>query len=190
MKYGESDRRWQWSQAPSVPLTDPLYSWLTERQSLTRRLRSVCKEFRVAVHQSNIERVCPDEMFLLTSSDRTTLVREVSLICDEQPVVFGHSILMTRKKGQLAQLFQQTGDRALGALLFACPEIRRGTLYFKRIDRQHALYAKSVASLGETSLPFFEARRSVFSLRSERVCVTEVFSPRLTAGFSLKRDDG
>ncbi|MDR0247720.1 MAG: chorismate lyase [Burkholderiales bacterium] len=169
---------------PPVPLTDPLYSWLTERGSLTDRLRSICEEFRVIVHQSRFEQVCPDETFLLIgNSDQKTaaMVREVSLVCDERPLVFGHSVLMTWKQGPLAQLLKKTGDRSLGAALFACPEIQRGALYFKRIDRQHALYAKSTAALGDESPSFFWARRSVFSLRFERVCVTEVFSSQLAA---------
>jgi chorismate--pyruvate lyase len=167
-----------------VPLTDPLYSWLTERQSLTRRLCFICKEFRVTVHQSRVEHVCPDETFLLPphrANRRTTLVREVSLMCDGRPLVFGHSFLMTQKSGALAQLFKKAGDRSLGTMLFACPGMCRSALYFKRIGRQHALYAKSAAALGEEPAAFFWARRSVFSLRSERICVTDVFSSRLAA---------
>ncbi|MDR0771142.1 MAG: chorismate lyase [Burkholderiales bacterium] len=167
----------------SVPSTDPLHPWLTERHSLTSRLCAICKEFRVVVHQSRFERVCPDERSLLLAdkSDRraTALMREVSLVCDGRPLVFGHSILLSRKSGFLARSLKQIGNRSLGSLLFTCPDIRRGSLYFKRIDRQHALYAKSVAALGNEPASSFWARRSVFSLRSEQVCVTEVFSPQL-----------
>jgi chorismate--pyruvate lyase len=182
VKDGDPNRRWRWHLVPPVPLTDPLYSWLTERWSLTDRLCSICEEFRIVVHQSRFERTCPDETFLLTGNSAhkaTTLVREVSLVCDGSPVVFGHSVLIGRKSGLLAQSFRQIGGRSLGSILFTCPGIWRGPLYFKRIDQQHALYAKSVAALEEGVSPFFWARRSVFSLRSERVCVTEVFSPRL-----------
>jgi hypothetical protein len=41
------------------------------------------------------------------------------------------------------------------------------------------LYAKSAAAFEDKASSFFWARRSVFSLRSEQICVTEVFSPRL-----------
>ncbi|MDR2244223.1 MAG: chorismate lyase [Burkholderiales bacterium] len=165
-----------------MPSTDPLYSWLMERRSLTSRLCSICEEFRVVVHQSRFEQIGTDEASLLAGNgdQRTaTLVREVSLVCDGRPLVFGHSILMTRKPGFLAHSFKQMGNRSLASILFTCPGIRRSPLYFKRIDPRHALYAKSVVALGGESPPFFWARRSVFSLRSERVCVTEVFSLRL-----------
>lgn len=185
MNYGDVNRRWQWHNVPPVPLTDPLHSWLTERHSLTSRLCSICGEFRVVVLQSRFESVCPDETFLLSSGNNarrtTTLVREVRLVCDGRSLVFGHSILMSRKSGPLARSLKHIGDRSLGSLLFTYPNIQRSPICFKRIDRQHALYAKSVAALGEESPPFFLARRSVFSLRSERVCVTEVFSSRLAA---------
>jgi chorismate--pyruvate lyase len=180
-----SHRRWHWYKAPPVPLTNPLHSWLTGRHSLTDRLCSICKEFQVVVHQSRFERVCPDESFLLiTRNDAlgaTTLVREVSLVCDGRPLVFGHSILMTRESGPLALSLKHSGDRSLGAALFAHPDIQRGPIYFKRISRRHALYAKSAAALKDESTPLFLARRSVFSLRSEQICVTEVFSSQLAS---------
>jgi chorismate--pyruvate lyase len=147
---------------------------------LTSRLRAVCEEFRIVVHQNRFEKVCPDETFLLSNGNgATAFVREVSLVCDGVPLVFGHSILMTRELKFLAQSFRQAGNNSIGAILFACPDIRRGPIYFKRINRQHALHARSVAALGEHPKPFFWARRSIFSLRSEQVCVTEVFSPEL-----------
>jgi len=171
-------RRWRWNDVPPVPVTDPLRSWLTDRGSLTRRLRGICAAFRVVVHKSRVERVCPDEVLLLpVGNGALTMVREVSLVCDGVPLVFGHSILMTGKPGLLTQLFRRTGDNSLGTLLFACPAILRGSMYFKRIDRKHALYARCAAAFGDSATPFFWARRSVFSLRDEAMCVTEVFSP-------------
>jgi chorismate--pyruvate lyase len=182
-------RNWRWYDVPPVPVTDPLHSWLTSRDSLTRRLCAICEEFQVVVHQSRFQRVCPDETFLLSvgkdAQGTATLVREVSLVCDGIPLVFGHSFLMTRKPGPLAQSFRHAGNNSLGAILFAYPDIQRGPLHFKRINREHALYAKSVAAFGDVPMAFFFARRSVFSLRLEQVCVTEVFSPRLVT-FSLE----
>jgi len=183
------NQHWQWYDAPPVPVTDPLHSWLTGRDSLTSRLCTICEEFQVVVHQSRIERVCSDETFLLSAGNdakgATALVREVSLVCDGIPLVFGHSILMTRESGFLAQSFRHAGNNSLGSILFACPDIQRGPLHFKRIDQQHDLYAKSADALGDQSPPFLLARRSVFSLQSEQVCVTEVFSPQL-AMFSIE----
>jgi chorismate--pyruvate lyase len=170
-------------------VTDPLHSWLTNRDSLTNRLRTVCEELRVVVHQSRFESVCSDETFLLSTDNgalgTTALVRDVSLVCDGVPLVFGHSFLMTRKSGPLARSFERAGDNSLGSILFNYPEIKRGPLHFRRIDRQHSLYTKSVAALGDKPGSFFWARRSVFSLRSERVCVTEVFSPKMLMFFRL-----
>ena len=178
--YRKLNRRWRWNDVPPVSVGGTLHSWLTDCGSLTNRLRTICKEFRVIVHQSRFGKVCPDETFLLSGSNGTTgIVREVSLVCDGVPLVFGHSILMTRKLGPLAQSFKRAGDNSLGSILFACPEIHRGPIHFKRINRQHELYAKSAAVFGVRAEPFFWARRSVFSLRSEQVCVTEVFSPQL-----------
>ncbi|MCL2076508.1 MAG: chorismate lyase [Betaproteobacteria bacterium] len=175
--------RWRWGSVPPVPVTDPMYSWLTCRGSLTDRLCAFCEDFRVVVYQSGFMRVCPDEAFLRlpgnSSQGATAPVREVSLVCDGAPLVFGHSILLTRESGRLARSFRRAGNNSLGSILFACPDIRRGPVYFKRVNRQHALYAKSAMLLGDNPQSFFLARRSVFSSRSERICVTEVFSPQL-----------
>jgi chorismate--pyruvate lyase len=180
--YRNLNRRWRWHDVPPVPLIDPLRSWLTDRGSMTSRLCAVCEEFRVIVHQSRFEKACPDEVFLLSAgSGAAALAREVSLVCDGVPLVFGRSILMTRKSGLLARSFRRAGNGSLGAILFSYPDICRSSIHFKRIDRLHPLYGKSAAALGESLDPFFWARRSVFSLRSERVCVTEVFSPKFAA---------
>ena len=178
--YCKSNRRWRWSNATPVPATDPLHSLLTDQGSLTRRLCMICKEFQVVLHRSRFGKVCPDETFLLSAGNgEMTMVREVSLVCDGVPLVFGHSILMTRKLGVLARLFRRVENNSLGSILFAYPDIRRAPIYFKRIDRKHPLYSKCAAAFGDSAKQFFWARRSVFSLHSEQVCVTEVFSPQL-----------
>lgn len=182
--YRNLNRGWRWNNLPPVPVTDPLHLWLTDRGSLTKRLRGICEEFRVVVHQSRFEKVCPDETFLLSGGNGTmAVVREVSLVCDGIPLVFGRSILMTRKSGSLALSFKRAGDNSIGTILFANPGVYRSPIYFKRINRQHTLHAKSSTVFGKNVEPFFWARRSVFSLRSERICVTEVFSPQLIAFF-------
>ena len=185
MDFNNVNRLWQWRDEPSVPVADLLHSWLTNRGSLTNRLCTICEDFQVVLHQSRVGRVCPDEVFLLLVGNggrgMTTLVREVSLVCDGVPLVFGHSILLTRQSGPLARSFSEAGSNSLGPILFSHPDIQRGPLCFKRINRQHALYAKSAAAFGDAPDSFFWARRSVFSLRLERVCVTEVFSPQLVA---------
>jgi chorismate--pyruvate lyase len=181
--YYKLNQRWQWHNSPPVSLGGTLRAWLTNQGSLSIRLSAICEEFRVIVHQSRFDKVCPDEVFLLSTSSGarrvSTLVRDVSLICDDVPLVFGHSILMTRKTGSLARLFKQAGNNSLGFTLFAHPDINRGPIHFKRINRLHPLHAKSAAVFGGKPESFFWARRSVFSLRSEQICVTEVFSPQL-----------
>jgi chorismate--pyruvate lyase len=181
--YYNLNRRWQWYNVPPASLDSTLHSWLTNRDSLSRRLCAICKEFRVVMHRNRFERVCPDEAFLLSTGNgvrgASALVREVSLICDGIPLVFGRSILMSQKAGPLARLFRQAGNNSLGLLMFGHPDIQRGPIHFKRINRQHPLYAKSAAAFGDKPGSFFWARRSVFSLRSEQICVMEVFSPRL-----------
>jgi chorismate--pyruvate lyase len=177
------NRHWQWYDVPPVPVGDPFHSWVTNQGSLTSRLCAISEEFQVIVHHNRFEKAYPDETFLLSASNdaqgASTLVREVSLVCDGIPLVFGRSILMTRESGPLARLVEQAGNNSLGVILFACPDIQRGPFHFKRINWRHALYAKSVTALGDHPNSFFLARRSVFSLQSEQICVTEVFSPQL-----------
>lgn len=156
-----------------------LAGWLRDRGSLTARL-SRHGRFSVNVCHEGWRRPLPDEFPLLgTASRELVRTREVVLCCDGVPVVFAHTVLGPRPRGALTLWFKRVGKRSLGALLFAHPGIRRGTLEARRLDRRHPLFdpaASAFAGHAPVSRELW-ARRSRFGFGRQTLLVSEVFSP-------------
>lgn len=110
------------------------------------------------------------------------LVREVTLLCDGQPVVFAHSLLPRFPRGILARWLSRLGSRPLGSLFFLHPGFRRGPLLARRLDRRHPLFHRAIQALQLCGSPpkALWARRSGFSFGKQTVWVTEIFSPEIT----------
>ncbi len=156
-----------------------LAGWLSDPGSLTARL-SRHGRFSVSVRFEGRRRPLPDEFPLLgTASHELVRTREVVLCCDGAPVVFAHTVLGTRPRGALTPWFKRVGKRSLGALLFAHPGIRRGTLEARRLDSRHPLFAPAAAAFAGHAAPrrTLWARRSRFGFGRQALLVTEVFSP-------------
>ena len=175
-------RRQVWR--PSLPRTadsTPLLGWLRDRGSLTARIRSRGR-FAVRVLRQGLGIPTADEARLLGLDPGVhAWVREVALSCNEQIVVFAHTILPRRPRGPLTVWLSRLGERSLGALLFAHAGFTRGPMAFHRLDRRHALFTAAWAALqlAEQCPATLWARRSRFGLGGQSVLVSEVFSPRL-----------
>ena len=153
--------------------------WLTDRDSLTRRLRMHCSDFSVCGVSLRHRPALPDERALVAlPAVRRALVRDVWLYCGEQPRVFAHSVLPVRSLAGRWRRLARIGRRPLGETLFADVAVRRGALQFCLLPRWHPLSAP-VAALRPGSR--FWARRSLFGLGSKRILVTEVFMPDVFA---------
>lgn len=159
----------------------PFRHWLRDRGSLTTRIEERGR-FAVRVLRQGRARPTTDEAELLGLASGThAWVREVALSCDDQIVVFAHTVLPCRPRGPLTLWLARLGNRSLGALLFAHAGFIRGAMNFNRIDRQHALFAPAVHALqlADRAPRSLWARRSHFGFGAQCVLVTEVFSPRL-----------
>jgi len=152
-------------------------SWLTDKGSLTSRLRSACRDFRVRTCRHRYARPTTDEACQLRIPRRQhTLLREVELICDGQIVVFAHSVLPRHSlHGEWREL-GKLGDKPLGGALFINPKVQRTQLEFKKLSRHHALYRRAVGHLAIKPSTVW-ARRSIFRLNCAAIMVTEVFLP-------------
>ena len=155
--------------------------WLTDRSSLTERLRSL-GAFSLTRLSQHLARPTRDEARVLRLNPRQVArSREVLLSCDGQPVVFAHTILPRQPRGPLTRWLARLGNRSLGALLFSHPGFLRGPLTARRIDQRHPLYLPAIKAmqLADTTSPTLWARRSRFTFGLQSVLVTEVFSPDL-----------
>ena len=162
------------SQAPGAKC--PYRQWLIDQGSLTRRIQIRCNAFSVRNVKLRQGKACRDEAALVGLKQRDrALLREVYLYCEENPVVFAHSVLPAGLRGPW-QALSKLGNKPLGAALFADPSVKRTPLAYKKLGARHELYQRACRILADHP-PFLWARRSVFSLKNSLILVTEVFLP-------------
>ncbi|MFT5642982.1 MAG: chorismate--pyruvate lyase [Janthinobacterium sp.] len=170
-----------------------LRDWLTAGGSLTARLKAHSPAFRVQCLHQRSAMCLPDEAALI-GLGRPMRVRErtVLLNCNENAVVFAHTVVPLTATASDWPLFGALGERSLGSTLFGDPQVRRGTLEFARLRPAHPLVQQARAALLAQGKALHEdqilyARRCVYARKRGLLLVTEVFLPALA---SLGRRDG
>lgn len=173
----DTQRGWL-SRPPALPRS--LRRWLCDRGSLTRRLKARCTRFGVTPLATGLARANADEMALLgLSSRQLAYVRDVTLQCDGQVVVFAHSVMTRKSVRGTWHGITRLGSRPLGEALFSNPRIRRQALAFRKLTPRHPLFRRINRHLPQTERCLW-ARRSVFCLAGRPLLVTEVFLPSIT----------
>lgn len=161
----------------------PLWDWLLDPSSLTRRLQRACPGgFRVEVLDQHRELPMLSEARVLgVRPGRQVLVREVRLLCRDRPWVFARTVIpnatLTGPQRRLARL----GTRPLGGTLFRDRSMRRGALEIARIDAGQRIFRRATASL-ESPPAAIWGRRSLFRVRGKPLLVCEMFLPELCGG--------
>jgi len=165
-----------------------LSPWLRDRGSLTQRIRERCTHFAVRNVRSGLARIAYDESALLgLGPQQLAYSREVFLLADDRPVVFAHSACAALDLRGAWSALRALGNRPLGALLFALPQVQRQPLHFRALRGTHPLHQRAATVL-EVSPARLWARRSLFYLHDAPLLVTEVFLPEiLELGSSEKR---
>jgi chorismate--pyruvate lyase len=158
-----------------------LRRWLLDRGSLTRRIQLRCGNFRLDVLSQRMAAARYDERAVIgVRADADCMVREISLNCGQQPLVFAHSAVAPHALKGAWRMLSGLGARPLGAALFADPRIRRFPLRFRQLNRSHALYRRAQSLVDEAPASLW-ARRSLFVLSGSPLLVTEVFLPAILA---------
>jgi len=153
--------------------------WLSDKGSLTRRLRARCTTFGVLPVATGLSRPHLDERALLgLRPGAKAYVREVQLICAGVPVVFAHSVLPIRSLRGGWNGVTRLGSRPLGDALFNNPRISRKPLDYRCLRPAHPLFRRVRHHLPVTATRLW-ARRSLFCLRGHPLLVTEVFLPAI-----------
>jgi len=176
MKSSSIDKLWQ----PLPACTDArLRHWMLDRGSLTRRIQLRCNHFRIEISSQRIAAADRDECAVIgVRAGARCVVREVTLNCGQQPVVFAHSVAARLALHGPWRMLDTLGARPLGSALFADPRITRHVLRFRRLNPRHELYRR-VCELLERPPACLWARRSLFVRRGSRLLVTEVFLPAI-----------
>jgi chorismate lyase len=165
------------------PLGAPraLRGWLSDRGSLTRRLKARHPDFSVNPVARGFAPPFLDEVQALHLPPKVhAYVRDVLLLGGGHARVFAHSVLpRTSLRGGWCGI-TRLGTKPLGEALFTDPRIQRLALTMRRLDSRHPLYraTKHHTGLGTRHL---WARRSVFCLNGRSLLVTEVFLPAIDA---------
>ena len=154
-----------------------LAPWLHDRGSLTQRIQQRCTNFSVCGVRSGLARIAWDESGLLgIAPQQLAYSREVFLYADGQPVVFAHSVFAREHLLGAWSAVRTLGNKPLGALLFAHPQVARKPLHYKALRNTHPLYQRAATMLNDPPHRLW-ARRSLFYLHGAPLLVTEVFLP-------------
>jgi len=158
-----------------------LRSWLSDRGSLTRRLKARHADFRVSPVARGLAPPFLDESEALHLRPKTlAYVRDVLLMGGGHIRVFAHSVLpRTSLRGGWCGI-TRLGTKPLGEALFSDPRIQRLGLTSRRLDAHDPLYRAAKRHTGLTARHLW-ARRSVFCLNGHPLLVTEVFLPAIDA---------
>jgi chorismate--pyruvate lyase len=177
---GASLRQARWvKHANGVQAPARMRGWLLTPGSLTARLVAHSRSFRVQrLHQRSA--IClPDEAGAIgLHRPGRVWEREVLLRCDDQAVVFAHTVVTASSNATDWPLFSALGERSLGTTLFYDPLVKRGQLEFARIRAGHPLLQRANAAVGGILREnIYYARRCLYRRHQGLLLVTEVFLP-------------
>jgi len=171
------------SHVNGVNPTDEARYWLTDRISLTVKLISHSKGFKIRRLKQQRMKCLLDEVAAVGLA-RRVLVRErdVLLCCDGIPVVFAHTIVPLQADASDWPFFSSLGERSLGTTLFDDPQVQRGGLQYARLPLRHPLAERARAAIGGQAWSGrLFARRCLFRRKNGVLLVTEVFLPSIAA---------
>ena len=164
--------------ATAVP--EQVYAWLKDPASLTRRVTDACDgRFRVRVRFQGWGKALNSETRLLQLGLREIcLIREVELLCNDEPQVFARTLMPVSSLTGAARQLAQLRNKPLGKVLFANSHTRRKQVQIARFLPQHKSFRSAVSHLREMPEELW-GRRTLFLYAGKPILVNEVFLPTL-----------
>lgn len=169
-----------WQHLAASEFSQQLGSWLFNPDSLTGRLKSHCRDFRVELLGQE-QMPCPEnEACEHIRAGELVIVREVLLYCDNVPHVFARSLMPLATLTGDEAFLSELGNQSLGQAIFNSPYLTRGDFSVAAFDA-----SSSVAQLSEQLSLSMQGklwgRRSIFFLHDKPLAVAEVFLPNAIA---------
>jgi chorismate--pyruvate lyase len=174
----------------AVNAARPMKDWLSDAGSMTKKLKAHSADFRVR-HVTQTMGGCGwEESQALGVALRTRVMqREVILLCDNQPVIYGHTSVLSDAMRRDWPFMAALGNIPLGEKLFTDQRIRRQPLQYARLHDSHPLMQRAASVLGLQQMPSaLFARRSIFCRKDGAMLVTEIFLPAITDVMAIKSD--
>lgn len=161
-------------------VSEDISCWLFDQGSLTRRVIQACdKQFRVEVVSQGWARPMLNEAIRLGMHNKeVALIRQVYLYCGDTPWVFARTVIPKKTLTGAQRYLAHLGNKPLGAVLFADPNMRRDEVEVARISSKQRLFNVATQHLTEQPDSIW-GRRSVFYLNKKRLLVNEVFLPAI-----------
>ncbi|WP_111976970.1 chorismate--pyruvate lyase family protein [Algibacillus agarilyticus] len=161
-----------------------LYSWLFDPSSLTARLKANCRQFRVeVVFEQQILASALTEQLTSTMEDDSYWLRQVLLMCDNEPWVFASTVIPNKTIKSGHPFLAQLGSQPLGEALFCHPAVSRGNIEVKAFNgASHSFSTHIERFLTVPKIPdTLWGRRSIFNIDLSPLMVTEIFLPACIA---------
>ena len=151
------------------------YQWLSDQGSMTHRLTEATDfPLTVKVMSSSDQDIDNEERSFLKIVAAQSYVREVLMSIDNQPWLYGRTIIPDQTLQGDGSELKLLGDKPLGQLLFKNELNSRQLIEVATITKNHYLYPH-FAMDGE--LQNLWARRSMFLFNGSPLLVQEVFMP-------------
>lgn len=173
--------RWS-SHVNAVNPSREMRAWLTDTVSLTQKLITHSRQFRVQCLRQQRAVCLADEFSVAGLANRCCVQeRDVLLCCDARPVVFAHTIVPLTATVSDWPFFSTLGERSLGTTLFGDPLVERGALQFARLGAAHSLVRRAQSAIDEEIAVPLYARRCLYRRKKAILLVTEVFLPAVAS---------
>jgi chorismate lyase len=149
---------------------------LLESGSLTQQLESHCPgEFNLELSGQSWRRPLFDEVKALAlPAGAYALIREIYLKCNQQPWVYGRSIIPASTFTGVERRLAHGGQRSLGDYLFSERKAWRGHIEIAKILPQDRLFQLAVKNRNINDSELW-GRRSMFYIKNKPLLVVEVF---------------
>ncbi|MFT5519946.1 MAG: chorismate--pyruvate lyase [Enterobacterales bacterium] len=151
------------------------FQWLSDQGSMTNRLIAAAEfPLTVKVTSSSEQDIDTEERAFLKITTTQSYVREVLMSIDNNPWLYGRTIIPHQTLQGDGSEIKLLGDKPLGQLLFKNGLNSRQFIEVATITKNHHLYPH-FAMDGE--LENLWARRSMFLFNGSPLLVQEVFMP-------------
>jgi chorismate--pyruvate lyase len=158
----------------AVQLSRATRAWLLDQGSLTQRLiKASHGNFNVQVLSQSWQRPLLSERALLEMKPRElAIVREVLLLCNDEPWVFARSVMPASSLNGRLRRLRKFDNSSLGAMLFSEPSMQRHPFQLATFDGENNRLPSAIRQA-----ELLWGRRSRFELTGKPIMVSEIFLP-------------
>jgi chorismate--pyruvate lyase len=157
--------------------------WLLDPSSLTQRLQLTCRGQFCVVPVSQIwhRPQLNEAQALGVRPHERCFIREVHLLCENQPWVFARTVIPIRTLTGSRRRLTRLGKKPLGAVLFADPDMQRSQIEIAHLEMGQVLFESAIKPLADRPQEIW-GRRSAFFLDKKPLLVSELFLPKIGYG--------